>query len=130
MIDIFNKKYKACSNIFVHTLEDARYTYPAPLSVYATIKDEQKNLKTQIKFKFASYYDSILTLDFHFSAFMYLLSHEYRIETLYIARLEKEEITTESSGYGGIYNFNDIDVVFNIGEAEIYDRYKKTTIQN
>lgn len=129
MIEVFNTKYKAVSNIYVHTIEDEKYTYPAPLYVYATIEDEQKNLKNQVKFRFSSYYDSILTIDFHFSAFMYLLTYDYHIVTLYIEGLEKEEITSEVSGHGGVYNFMNTNVLLNLGEDELYDRYKKTTVQ-
>lgn len=128
MIELFNKKYKASSNIFVNTVENDKYTYPAPIGVYATIEDEQKNLKNQVKFKFSSYYDSLLTIDFHFSAFMYLLTYDYHIETVYIEGLEKEEITTEINGYGGVYNFMNSNVLLNIGEEEIYDDYKKATV--
>jgi len=125
MITVFNKNYKAVSNIFVHTVEDEKFTYPAPLSLCATIEDDAKHLKNQVKFKFASYYDSILVLDFHFSIFVYLLTHDYRLHTLYIAGLEKEEISTELYGYGGTYNFSNVNVLLNIGEEEIYDQYRQ-----
>lgn len=128
MLILFDKKYKACSNLFVHTVEDEKFVYPAPLSIYASIEDEQRQLKNQIRFKFNSYYDSILTLDFHFSVFMYLLTYEYRMETILIEGLQKEELVSESNGYGGIYNFMNTSVLLNIGEQEIYDDYKKATV--
>lgn len=128
MIEIFGKKYRAASNIFVETIEDSDLVYPSPLSLCATIEDEQKHLKNELKFKFSSYYDSILVLDFQFSIFMYLLSYDYRIETLYIDKIEKKEVNNEMGGYGGTYSFDNMDVLINFGEDEIYDRYKKTAV--
>ena len=130
MIEVFNKKYKACSNIFVHTLEDEKFTFPAPLALYATIEDVQKDLKNEIKFTFSSYYNSLLILDFQFSVFMYLLSYDYHIDTIYIEGLEKEDVISEVQGYSAIYNFMNTNILVNMGADEIYDDYKKTSIYN
>lgn len=130
MLEVFNKRYRACSNIFVQTLEGDKYTFPAPLSLYGTIEDVQKDLKNEIKFTFSSYYNSLLILDFQFSIFMYLLSFDYHIDTIYIEGLEKEDIISEVQGYSGVYNFMNTNILVNMGADEIYDQYKKTSIYN
>lgn len=125
MIDIFNKKYKAISNIFVKTIEDDDFVFPSPISVYAIIEDEQKNLINKIDFKFSSYQDSILTLDVYFSIFAYLLTFDYKIEILHIANLTKESVQQDMHGYKGTYKYLNEDVSMNIGLDEIYDLYRK-----
>lgn len=125
MLNLFNKKYKAVSNIFVHTVEDKKYTFPAPISIYANIGNEQNGGCNEIHFKFSNYLDSFLPLSFHFSVFMFLLSHDYRIDAIYIEGLNKKEDTTEVSGYGATFNFLDTKLLVNLGEDEIYDDYCK-----
>ena len=43
MIQIFDKKYKAISNIFVTTYDDNKYVFPSPMSIEMTIANEEKN---------------------------------------------------------------------------------------
>lgn len=130
MLNIFNKKYKACSNLFVTTLEGAEYTFPAPLEVHAMIEDENKNLINKVDFKVSSYLDSILTLDINFSIFAYLLTHDYRLDCVYIADVIKESVSPDSDGYKGTFRFLNENVSMNIGMEEIYDRYVKVRDQH
>jgi hypothetical protein len=125
MIHVFDKHYKAISNIFVETHEGHKYTYPAPIDIYATIEDERKNLKNMIEFRVSSYLDSILPLTYNFSIFTYLLTFDYTIDTLYIASLMKTNTSSESYGYKGTFSFSNDNVMMNIGKTEIYDEYDK-----
>lgn len=123
MLEVLNKRYKAISNLFVHTLEDEHHVYPAPISVYVSIEDENKDIKNTVKLGFTSFHDSVLPITY-FSLFFYLLSYEYKIETFYVEGLEKVETSTDLHGYTGTYKFVEGSILLNLGEEELYDKYK------
>ncbi|MGL5923681.1 hypothetical protein [Chroococcidiopsis sp.] len=121
MIDIFSKRYLAVSNAFVTTIEGDVFVYPAPLSVHGTIEDESKSTKSRFEFHVSSYTDSFLALNSPHSIFLYLLSMEYTIDTLYIQYLRKEEVRQEVGGYKGIYDYVNQDVAMNMSIEEVSD---------
>lgn len=125
MIDIFRKRYKACSNLFVNTLENENLVFPSPISLCAIIEDEQKSLVNELELKVTSYEDSPLTLNVSFSLFFYLLTFDYKMESFYVDNLTKASSNQEMDGYKGLYRFVNTDVAMNIGLDEIYARYMK-----
>ena len=125
MIQIFDKKYKAISNIFVTTYDDNKYVFPSPMSIEMTIANEERNQKDRLVAVFNNYYESILVLDNYFSCFFYLLNFEFRIETMIIPVLQKLEDGHDMHGYKGIYTFQSENISINIGKDEIYESYKR-----
>lgn len=125
MIELFNRKYKAVSNLFVRTIEEDNFVYPAPLSVYGTLENNDKNLNNEIEFRFSSYYDSILTLDYNFCLTLFLLTPYYIIEVISIEDIIKKEDSLDTYGYKGKFSFQDGSLTMNILETDIYDLYKK-----
>ena len=124
-LDIFNKRYKACSNLFVKTIENKDYIFPSPLHIYATIEDENKNTRNLIEFKFDSFYDSILILNGYFDIFLCLLDFEYKITTLYIESIINTSTSSEGYGYKGSYLFSNENLVLNITEKDFYNDFTK-----
>jgi len=124
-IEIFEKKYKAVSNLFTRDIESNDYVFPAPLSIYGTIENETKNTKNILEFKFNSYYDSILIIDNYFQLFFYLLDFEYKLGTVLVENIIKTESNTDMYGYKGKYSFMEGNILLNIGTEEIYDDYCK-----
>ena len=124
-IKIFDKTYKACSNLFVETIEEQRYTYPAPILIYGTIESESKNTKNNLELKFNSYYDSILTINSYFNLFFYILDFEYKLSTMYFKNILKSESNSEMYGYKGSYVFTEGNILMNVIEDNIYNDYNK-----
>jgi hypothetical protein len=129
MIYIFNEYYKACSNIFITTIEEYRYTYPSPLNLVISMDTEENKQQSYLEIKVTSYSDSFLTLDKNFSFYVFLLNHEYIIKTLYIGNLTKDTVNQEVGGYKGKYRFTTDTVAMNIGLTDIYDKYVKVKEQ-
>lgn len=128
MIKLFDRPYLAVSNLIVQTYEGLSYVFPSPLSVEATIENEDKNIKNQLIFRFSNYNESLLVLPYTFSLFMYLLTPLYTIDTMYFRVLKKITSAPEVNGYKGIYefsNFNTDDLIINEGTEEIYDCFNK-----
>lgn len=124
-INIFDKKYKACSNIFTETVEQNNYIFPYPTYIYATIENESKNTRNLIEFKFSSFYDSILILDGYFDIFFYLLDFDYKITTLHIKNILLESSNQDMYGYKGSYLFSNGNLILNVTEDNYYDDYCK-----
>lgn len=125
MIDIFDKKYKAISNLFIKTYEEKDYTFPSPLSFIATIENEKENKKNRVEIVVPSYYDSVLILDHYFNVFAYLLTFDYKIDSIIFNNLVRLDINSDTRGYKGIYSFINEDVSMNLGQTEIYDNFIK-----
>lgn len=125
MIKLFDERYLAISNLVVKTYDGQSYVFPSPLTVYATIENENKNTKNEITFKFQSFSESPLILEYTFSCFFYLLTPYYKINTMYFGVLQKENVQQEHTGYKATYSFNNESLVANIGNTEIYDEFKK-----
>lgn len=129
MLDIFDKKYKACSNLFIEDIEENEYTYPFPLDVCGTIENESKETHNEITFKFNSYYDSILVIKSYFKLFFVALDFEYNITSFYFKRVIQKSTSSEMSGYKGTYIFSNDDLILNIAsnlDNNIYNDYTKT----
>jgi len=124
-IKVFDKTYKSCSNLFVDTYIGEEFCFPSPISIFATIENEPKNIQNKLEVVFSSYNESILTLDYTFSLFFFLLNFEYKIETFHFPVLMKQESSPETYGYKGIYTFNSAELLTNQGTTEIYDQYLK-----
>lgn len=131
-IQLFDKPYKSCSNLFVDTYTGEEYCFPSPFFISATIENETKKTTNKLELGFVSFNESPLILDYSFSLFFFVLNFEYKIESFYFPVLMKQESNPESFGYKGIYTFNSQDVISNIGNTEIYDDYIKiqASIQN
>ena len=130
-IKILGKSYRAVSPIFVETLESESYTYPAPiyLNIYMPgAKDSDSKINT-FEVRYPSFTHSILPLDFYFSAFMYLLTFDYKLSTFHVEGLTKDSVDTTMHGFKGIFNFEDGNVNTNVGLEEIYDDFKKVSVQ-
>ena len=113
------------SNLFVRTYEQEDFCFPAPIVVHATIEKESEDTLNELEMTFSSYLDSILIFDTPFSLFFYLLTNEYKIETIFFRVVRKKKTEQEISGYKGIFEFNSgDDLIMNIGEIDIYDDYK------
>lgn len=125
MIDIFGKKYKAISNLFIHTVEDEHHVFPAPLSMLATLDNNDKNTTNQLELRFSSYFDSVLPLDFSFRFTCFLLTPYYSIEVLSIEDLVKKEDIIDTYGYKATFGFQDGAISMNLMGTDIYDKFKK-----
>lgn len=125
MLELFDKRYKAISNVFVETYTGEKYIFPAPIYIYGTIENETKNLKNRLEIRYDSFWDSLFILDYHFSFFAYLLTFEYRLETILIQNLIKKECSSDAYGYKGSFQFLNEDVILNISDDEVYDQYKQ-----
>lgn len=125
MLQVFDKRYKAVSNLFINTYEGFEYIFPSPLSIEATIDNEIEKTKSEIIFIFSNFYDSPLVLDYYFNCFMYLLKYDYKIDTLYIRDLIHKQDNSETNGHKVIYGFLTENLTLNLGETEIYDKFKK-----
>lgn len=125
MIKLFNKTYKAISNLYITTIEEEEFVYPFPLSVMATMENESENTKNEIEFRFSSYFDSILTLDYSFHLTCFLFTPLYVIEVMSVKDLIKTEDMMDTYGYKGKFSFQDGSLGMNILQTDIYDRYKK-----
>ena len=124
-IKLFDKKYLACSNLFITTHENEDYVLPYPLHIHATIESEAKNTQNRIEFKFSSFYDSILIFTGYIDLFLYLLDFEYKVTTLYIGQLNMEESSQDMYGYKATYSFFNSDLILNLTERDYYDDYSK-----
>lgn len=132
MIQVFDKRYKSISNLFISTYEGFEYVFPSPQSCSATMGKEVENTNNEIVFVFSNYYDSPLVVDYYFDCFFYLLTYEYTLDTVYLKNLLHSSDMSETNGHKAIYNFISDDLTLNLGEQEIYDdyqRFKKTAVQ-
>jgi hypothetical protein len=125
MITVFNKRYKSISNLFIETYEGYEYTFPSPISLNADVADEKENRSHEFEFLFSNYYDSLLILDYYFDCFFYLLGYDYKIDTLFVKNLLHKSDNQEMNGHRAIYSFMPDDLTLNLGDDEVYDRYKK-----
>lgn len=125
MIEVFDKKYKAISNLYVTNYDSKTYIYPSPFYVHATIENETRNLKNRLEVKVDTYNASILTLDYYFDLFFYLFSFEYKIDTILIRNCIKEDTNQDINGYKGSFRFLNNDILLNLGNTELYDKYNK-----
>ena len=125
MLRLFGKNYKAISNLMVTTIEQENLIYPYPLSAIGTTYNEAENTKNQIEFRFSSYFDSILTLDYNFDLTFFLFTPLYRIEVMTVESILKSEDMADSYGYKGIFGFQDGALRMNLMDTDIYDKYKK-----
>lgn len=127
MLNIFNKKYKAISNLFIETAEGDKFTFPAPISLLINIETNETETKNVFEIKVNSVEDSILSLSSsYFSISFFLLTYEYTIDILYIDNiLLMSDVQSDMHGYKGTYQFVTNSVSMNIGEDEIYDKYSK-----
>lgn len=124
MIDIFGKRYKSISSIFVDTIEDEHFVYPYPLSVKGTLENAEKGVANELEFRFASYFDSPLVLDSSFDLCFYCLTPYYQIEVIAVQGVFKKEDILDTYGYKGVFSFQDGSVSMNILETDIYDKFK------
>jgi hypothetical protein len=125
MLRLFNKNYKAISNLMVTTIEEETFVYPYPLSAIGTTYNEAENTQNQIEFRFSSYFDSILTLDYNFNLTFFLFTPLYRMEIMTVESILKSEDMADSYGYKGIFKFQDGALRMNMMSTDIYDKYKK-----
>jgi hypothetical protein len=125
MLRLFNKEYKSISNLFVRTIEEENWVYPFPLSLEGNMENESQNTKNELEFRFGSYFDSILTLDYRFQLTFFLLTPYYNIEVVSFSELVKLEDMLDTYGYKGRFGFQDGDISMNLLSTDIYDNYKK-----
>jgi hypothetical protein len=124
MLKLFNKQYKAISNLLVTTIEEEHLVYPYPLSAIGTTYNESDNTQNQIEFRFSNYFDSILTLDYSFNLTFFLFTPLYRLEIMTVEQIVKAEDMADSYGYKGIFKFQDGALRMNIMAEDTYDKYK------
>lgn len=125
MLDLFGKKYTACSNLFIYTLEGDRYTYPAPLSIEGTLENADKNTHNQLEIRFSSYLDSPMVIPSVFRMTAFLLTPYYIIEVISIDSLLKKEDIIDTYGYKASFSFQDGSLSMNILDGDIYDPYSR-----
>lgn len=125
MIELFDKRYYAISNLFISDYEGKEYVFPSPLSFIATMENEAKQLKNRIEIIFSNFYDSPLILPYSFDLFFYLLTFEYTIHTFKGVDLLVIDKSSDTRGHKGTYSFINDRITLNIGDTEIYDDYKK-----
>lgn len=125
MIEVFDKKYKAISNLFVETYTSNSYTFPSPIEINAKIGNDTKKTKNEMKMVFSSYLDSILIVPYYFDLFFYCLSFEYKIDTILLRNILLVDYRQELNGYKAEYRFLSDDITINFGDTEIYDNYRK-----
>lgn len=130
MLNIFDKSYKACSNLMIEDIEGNKYTYPSPLEIHATIENESKNTKNEISFKFTSYYDSIIVIKSYFKLFFIALDFEFGLTSFYFKSIIQKENSNDTNGHKVTYIFNNDDLILNIttnldNNNNIYNEYTK-----
>jgi hypothetical protein len=128
MLNIFDKSYKACSNLIIEDIEGNKYIYPSPLEIHATIENESKNTKNEISFKFTSYYDSIIVIKSYFKLFFITLDFEFGLTSFYFKSIIQKENSNDMSGHKVMYIFNNDDLILNIAnnlDNNIYNEYTK-----
>jgi hypothetical protein len=128
MITVLDKKYQSCSNIFVDTAEGDEYIFESPYSL--NIKIDSETEKANIEIVNPDFFRSILCLTTYYSFFIYLLSLEYKIDSIYIENIEKQEVQQTSNGSKGIYVFAPSAIIINYGITEVFDDYKKFRKKN
>lgn len=127
MLNIFGKKYKAISNLFIETVEGDKLTFPAPISLHINIENNETESKNVFDIKVSSIEDSILSLSSaYFSLCFYLLSFEYKIDIVFMDMVMlSSDITSDTTGYKASYQFLSNNVSMNLGQDEIFNKYKQ-----
>lgn len=128
-IELFRRKYRAISNVFVSDIESNNYTYPYPIEICATIStgsDDSTNNANDITFRYESFYDSMFTLDGPLNVDFYVLALDYSIEHFLFGQIILKEVNTDAHGYKGTYSYQDSLLVTNIcsENEKVYKVYK------
>ena len=128
-LKIFNVGFKAISNLFVETIEDKQFCFPAPLRLHATINNEEgKNVVGELSILTPTYLSSPLIVDHYIDLFCYVLAQDYVLHTYLFRQILLKDYSTEMSGYSGTYIFDPSKVMTNICELSnqtLYSLFKK-----
>ena len=130
-INIFNKNYKAVSNLYVRDIEENDLVYPAPIGMCVKIKEDDKDVN-KLYLYVTSYLDSPLTLDYYIHLFFYVLGEDFTLNTFLFKQIVLQETTPEVQGHKGTYSFEPNQVVSNVSYLDnevihkLYQKHEKT----
>ena len=131
MIQCFDKKYYAISNLFTQSCDGDFFTFPAPYHILLNSDFKSNNV---LEISYANFYDSPFILDYIFRLFFYVLFYDGTIETIYLESVSlKQEPCNESYGYKGIYSFDSHFSQTNISKEQFYGKLhdlKQTLLPN